>query len=283
MAVKIWQQPKLSNPCLVVGWPDIGYVGIKAINYLKEKLGAQEFAEIELYDFSLMPQSLVNDGVLEALEFPRSEFSYWINERSEQDLIILRSDIPTYRQHELGNLILDMAQEFGVKRVYTMGGLYARVHHTAIPGVLAVINSADLKTFVQEHDVDPGIDYHGPSSMNGLLIGVAKERGVEGISLWGQVPHYLGEMPNPGIAQAVLKVLTQMLAVDIDFGEIEAESRYTEGRIGKMITYFRGQHSELDKYLERLEQGMAPEFTEEESRRLFREIEEFLKRGEQSE
>jgi hypothetical protein len=283
MAVKISQQPKLRNPCLIVGWPDVGYVGIKAVSYLKEKLAATEFADIELYDFSLMPQSLVKEGVLEALEFPRSEFSYWINERSEQDLIIFRSDLPAFRQHELVNLILDLAQQFGVKRVYTVGGLYARVHHTAIRRVLAVINNAELNTFVQQHDVEPGLDYHGPASMNGLLIGVAKERGVEGISLWGQVPNYLGEVPNPGIAQAVLKVLTQMLAVDIDFGEIEAESRDAEERIEKMITYFRGQHPELDDYLERLEQGMAPEFTEEESRRLFGEIEEFLKRGEQSE
>ena len=282
MAVKIWHEPELRNPFLVVGWPDVGYVGIKAVTYLKEKLGARELGEIELNEFSLMPRSVITDGFLEGLEFPQSEFSYWINESSEQDIMICRSDQPAIRHYEFVNLILDVAQKFGVNRIYTVGGLYARVHHAAISPVLAVINTEKLREFVKSRGVEPGFDYHGPTSMNGLLIGVAKGRGLEGISLWGQVPHYLGEMPNPMIAQAVLKALTRMLEVDIDFNEIEAEAKYAEEKVEEMIAYLRGQHPEFNRYLERLEQGMAPEFTEEESRRLFKEIEEFLKRGGQS-
>ncbi len=40
-------EPDLRDPSLIIGLPDVGYVGLRVIDYLKSKLGAEEFGHIE--------------------------------------------------------------------------------------------------------------------------------------------------------------------------------------------------------------------------------------------
>jgi len=58
------------------------------------------------------------------------------------------------------------------------------------------------------------------AGLNGLLLGVAKEREFDGICLLGEVPVYASRVPNPMAALAVLKVLTNMLEIKVDFTEL---------------------------------------------------------------
>ncbi len=276
--LRIYKRPRLTNPYLIVGWADAGLVGLAAADYLIDKLGAQEFGEIEPHDFSSLPHSLIKGGVLQEIEYPGNIFYYWKNKRTTGDLIILGSKPPALKHYEFANLILDVAELFGVKRIYTVGGIYANVAHTEEPRVFAVTNSARLKKYLRHYDVELGIDYHGPTSMNGLIIGIAKHRDIEGVSLWGRVPSYIGEIPNPRVCEAVLRVLTRMLGVDVDFSEIEAEARYANKQIDELVSYTRRQYPELDQYIGKLEKGMSVGASEEDRQKFFQEIEEFLKK-----
>jgi len=56
--------------------------------------------------------------------------------------------------------------------------------------------------------------------LNGLLLGVAKKRDVDGICLLGEVPTYATRMQNPMAALAILNKLTQMLDIKIDTDEL---------------------------------------------------------------
>jgi hypothetical protein len=276
--IKLYKKPKLRAPYLITGWPDAGQVGMKAVSCLKDKSGAEAFGEIEIYDFSLMPHSVVKRGVLEGLEFPQSELSFRRRRKPATDFILFRSAHPDVGQYRLANLILDVAEEFGVQRIYTAGGLYAKVPHTVRAKVLALVNTPELRDYARRFNVGLGLDYHGPTSMNGLLIGLAKKRGIEGISLWGQVPNYIAEMPNPMVAQDVLEVLTEMLSIEIDMSELEAEAEYAEKEMCRVIDYLRQQRAEFNEYIERLEQGVETESYEGDE--LIEDIEKFLKRKE---
>ena len=63
--LKIYEHPRLKEPYLVIGWEDTGHVGTGVADYLIDKLGAEEFGEIEPYDFSYLPNAVVKGGVLE--------------------------------------------------------------------------------------------------------------------------------------------------------------------------------------------------------------------------
>jgi len=276
--VDIYKRPRLRNPYLIVGWSDAGLVGINAIDYLVDRLGAKEFGEIEPHGYCLLPHSLIKGGVLQEIEYPQSNFYYWKGKKPLGDLIIFGSKPPALKHYEFANLVVDVAQRFGVERIYTIGGVYASIAHTEDAGVFAIINNPRLKKYVKEHDVRLGSDYHGPTSMNGLILGIAKHRNIDGISLWGQVPSYIGDLPNPRVCQAVLRVLTRMLGIDIDFSEIEAEARYADGQIDELVGYVRQQSPDFNQYIEKLERGVRREASEADRQRFFEEIEKFLKK-----
>ncbi|MBA7691030.1 hypothetical protein ES703_99568 [subsurface metagenome] len=58
------------------------------------------------------------------------------------------------------------------------------------------------------------------AGLNGLLLGVAKERGIEGVCLLGEVPVYATRIQNPMAALAVVKVLTKILDIEIDMADL---------------------------------------------------------------
>ena len=278
LPVRIYKRPRLRNASLVVGWTDIGLVGINAVDYLVNKLGAEEFGEIEPYEFSSLPHILIKGGVLQEIEYPRNTFYYWKNKEALGDLIILGSRPPALHHYEFVNLILDVAELFDVRRIYTVGGIYANIAHTESPRVFAITNNPELRDYVVHHDVESGIDYHGPTSINGLILGIAKRRNIEGISLWGRVPSYIGEIPNPQVSEAVLRVLTGMLGIDIDFSEIEARARRANKQIDELVSYIRQQNPDLDRHIGKLEKGISVEPSREDRQRFFDEIEEFLRK-----
>ena len=162
--IKIYKQPRLRNPYLIAGWADAGFVSTNAIHYLIDKLGAQEFAEIEPPEYSLLPHSSIKRGVLQGLEYPESSFYYWKNHSSTEDLIIWSSTPPAMKHYEFANLIVDVAEHFGVERIYTIGGIYANITHTEEPKVFAVINNSKLRRYLKNYGVELGLDYHGPTS-----------------------------------------------------------------------------------------------------------------------
>lgn len=275
--IRLYKRPRLKNPYLIVGWADAGLVGIEAIDYLIDKLDAEEFGEIEPHYFSFLPHSIIKGGVLQEIEYPRNTFYYWKNKKSTNDLIISGSRPPAINHYQFANLILDVAEYFKVNRIYTVGGIQAHIAHTEKPRVSAVVNNPGLKKYVMHYNISLGMNYHGPTSMNGLILGIAKQRNIEGISLWGRIADYIGEIPNPQVCEAVLRVLTRMLDIDIDFSQIRNEARHANTQIDELVTYIRQQDPRLDRHIGRLEKGMNVEVSAEDKQRFFEEIEEYLK------
>jgi len=281
MGVRFFKKPKLVRPFLIAGWPDAGFVGSKAISYLKQKLKADPFAQIDPFDFiTSLPKSMVRGGILIRLEFPLYEFSFWKGD-GEHDLVIFQGDFPQINHYKFVNLMLDVAQDMGVERIFTVGGFLAPISHKETPEVLAVVNSPVLVQVIKEAGIKLGVDYHGPTSMCGLLIGAARGRKLEGISLWGQVPNYLSRVPNPKIAKLVLEALMKLIDLKIELGDLEREAREAEEQIEKLVEAARTKQPQFDEYLRKLERKRERELRKEEVEELLEEIEDFLQhRGE---
>jgi len=218
--IKITARPQLRTPNLLAAWPGIGNVAMIIANYLKAKLPFKELGYIEASYFFDPIGVTVKDDVVDEPNFPQSEFYYWKNDGDGSDLILfIGDDQPAAKGYDLANCVLDAVSRFGVERVYTCAAAITRIHHTEPPKVWGVATShlvtADLDKFNLEHSSNLQI-----AGLNGLLLGVAKEREIDGVCLLGEVPVYASRVPNPMAALAVLKVLTTMLDVKIDFAEL---------------------------------------------------------------
>lgn len=218
-AIEIYQEPILNNPIMVAAWPGISNVALKAASYLKDKLGAEEFGEIKPFGFFSPAGVLIQDDVVKMPRFPESKFYYWKHRVPGNDMIIFISEAqPALNQYEFAGLVLDVAERFAVERIYTFAA--AIIPHGAEGSrVWGAVTEAWLIAELKRYGVVQRGDYH-IRGLNGLLLGVAKERGIPGICLLGETPQHFAEMENPRASLSVLQALIPMLGIDIDLDEL---------------------------------------------------------------
>ena len=218
--VKLHAHPELNSPNMLAAWPGVGNVAMIVATYLLRKLDFKELGEVEPSYFFDPVGVVVKDNVVEEPKFPQSKFLYWKNKGEGSDLIIfIGEDQPATKGYELANCVLDVAEKFGVPRIFTCAAAMTRIHHTESPGVLGVATNPSAATIFQKYNLINAGNLR-IAGLNGLLLGVAKERDIDGICLLGEVPMYASRMPNPMAALAVLKVLTRILEIKVDFADI---------------------------------------------------------------
>ncbi|MBA7474130.1 hypothetical protein ES707_09478 [subsurface metagenome] len=272
---------------MLAAWPGMGGVAIIAARYLTEKWGAKEFGSIAPEGFFDLSGVLIEDNTVRDLEFPENKF-YLSRSRGRRDWIIFIGEAqPLMNGYRLANLVLDVAQKFGVKRLYTFAAAPTHIYHTKKPRVLAVATMPKLLRGLERYDVTP-LKQGSISGLNGLLLGAAKQRNIPGICLLGEIPIYTTHIANPRSAKAVLQVLAQMSNLEIDLADIDRWVKETgeeiEEKIYQLKESFGEEAKELIDYFARLaeqtsEEELGPEFKTEE---LLKEIERFLKdKGEQ--
>ncbi len=240
--VKFRARPKLNSPTMLAAWPGIANVSIIVATYLKKKLDFKELGEIEASYFFDPIGVMVKDSVVEAPQFPQSKFYYCKNKGGRSDTILfIGEDQPVSKNYELANCVLDVAQRFQVKRIHTCAAALTRIHHSEPPRVWGVATgrhaARDLRKYVLVQWGNLQI-----AGLNGLLLGVAKERDIEGICLLGEVPMYATRIQNPMAALAIIKVLTKMLDVEIDTTELAQLADETREKMRQVAAEAMGEY-----------------------------------------
>ncbi len=229
--IRFYIKPRLKSPSLIASWPGVGNVSLIACSYLKKKLGFKELAEVNASHFFDPTGVTVIDSLVEAPQFPESKFYYWKNPKHGNDLILfIADDQPPVKIYEMANCIIDVAQMFGVKRIYTCAATLSRIHHTEQPRAWGVATSSDLVAELEGKGLTRKDNLH-IAGLNGLLLGVTKERGIDGVCLLGEVPSYATRIENPKAALAVVKVLNNILDIEVDTQELAEIAEENEIRM----------------------------------------------------
>ncbi len=199
-------RPTLENPVLVEGLPGFGNVGKLAGRLLIEFTRAEVFAE--LYSPSFPDYVFVNkDGICRP---PRYEFSAATFGKTQ--FLILTGDAQPSREdvvahYTLCDEILGFAEQFGCRFIATMGG----VPQPRPAGEVYVAATSD-KLAVET--MEKGAVLYGSGRIvgaAGLLLGLAKERGWNGVCLLGATT---GLKADKGAAFNVFKLLMRLFGVE---------------------------------------------------------------------
>lgn len=284
----LYSEPKLRSPSVVAAWPGMGGVAMIAATYLKDKLQAEEIGEIEPRDFFNPSGVRIQGNILQEPEFPTNKF-YLYRGVGEHDLLIFLGNAqPTVGRYTLANLILDTVQKLGVRRVHTLATIPAHIHYTKTPKVLGVGTTPDISADLKRYGLCP-MDSGSISGMNGVLLGVAKERNMEAMCLLGETPAYMTAMTNPRASRGILGVLTRMLGVEIDMNDMDVWVEEVDDEMEKGILRLMTDHGEeasrLIEYFEQLkEQAEAEEVAMEDllgyEDELLRDVDRFLRNQE---
>ena len=240
--VKLYARPRLKSPNMVTAWPGISNVALIVATYLKKGLAFKELGEVNAAHFFDPIGVTVKDNVVEAPQFPQSKFYYWKNKGKGSDIILFMGDEqPGSKAYELANCVLDVGLRFQVGRVYTCAAALTRIHHTEQPRAWGVATNQQAVEELKRYDLvrKGNLQIAG---LNGLLLGVAKEKGIESVCLLGEVPMYTTRIQNPMAALAVLKVLTKMLDIEMDMDELTQLALETSERMKEIAAEAMGEY-----------------------------------------
>ena len=293
MGIVLHKEPELNNPEMIVGWPGIGNVGIITVETLRQALQAEELGEIEPWDFFYPNKVVIKADILIDMGFPGSKF-YFKRMPKHDLLFFIGEEQPATREsayaegkraYEMANLVLDVAQKFSCRRIFTSGAAIAITHHTAQPRVWAVANQKGLLSELRSFDntilmseVEGRGNQGSITGLNGLLIGAAKRRGFDGICLMGEIPDYLSRMPfpYPKASKAVLNTLAKILSIGITHNPLEDMILQMEAVVDNVYQQFPPEIRERLEQRKFTTQAKQEAISEEDEQWFKEHIDEFF-------
>jgi len=229
-----------SAPILIEGLPGIGHVGKLVAEHIMHELGATRIAEITSIYFP--PQVIISENG--TVRLCNNEIYRYKGELGS--FLFLVGDFQSTSgegHYLLSHLYVNIARELGVKRIYTIGG-YGVGHFLEVTRVIAAINQESLKAEVETaggifSEGEPGGGIIGAA---GLMLGLAKPFGIEGICLMGETSGYL---VDPKSATNVLSVLTKLLGITIDDAKLTERAGEMEVALQRLLEQEKKSDEEL--------------------------------------
>ncbi|MCJ7479307.1 MAG: proteasome assembly chaperone family protein [Candidatus Nanohaloarchaeota archaeon QJJ-7] len=221
----IWddEKPELDSPVFVEGLTGIGHIGRTAVHYLIDHLETEKVADIISHHFPHW--AIVNED--KELDILKNELHVYERD-DEPDLVFLIGDaqsIDPMGHYEIIHEILDILNDWDTEDLITIGG-YGTGEMVEEPDVFGVVTDKELK---EEYD-DYGISFdHSVGQIvggTGLLLGIGKRYGMEGIALLGETPGFL--LSDPKATEEVLKILEEMLDIELDYENLEEKVEEVE-------------------------------------------------------
>jgi len=231
------------GPWLITAWPGMGNVAMIAAVYLVERLKAEPFAELSSVGHFDVDKVEVKDGLVQSTRMPHSIFYRWVNPKGRDLIIFVGEAQPSTGTYAFAHALLEHASKLGIERVITIASMASQLHPTAEPRVFGVATDQAALDELRRLETKP-LDDGQVGGLNGVMLGVAAERGVPGVCLLGEIPYFAAGVPNPKAAKAVLEVLAVLAGVEVGFAELSKHSAVMDKAILELLKRLQEQGAE---------------------------------------
>jgi uncharacterized protein len=229
------EEIKLKNPWLVAVWPGMGNVAISAGYYLMAKLGMHLLAEFPARELFDVDHVVVKNGVIQPGRLPQSRLFVWNDPRRQHDLVVFIGEAqPPTGRYVFCHRLIEFAKALGVERVYTFAALATQMHPANPSRVFVAATDVECLSELKQQGLAT-IEDGQIGGLNGVLLGVAAEKGLRGACLLGEMPHIFAQVPFPKAALAVLKAFGPMADVQIDFAELADQAANMDQKLGELL------------------------------------------------
>ncbi len=242
MATKIrfLKKPVLNEPVLLTGLPGIGLVGKISVDYLLKQFKGEKIAELTSDSFP--PSVHTFDAQIELI---KDELHYC--KIGKKDFLFLAGPVQpsldfhagsAQEHYEFAQAIVDAVAPLGVKQIFTLAGInIGEQRMVKEPEIVAAATSkkllADLKKIGATTQKQDGLI----SGAAGLILGIAKDKGIEGACLMGETNASL-VYGDHGAAKKLIEFLVKLFGFSVKMEEIEKESKNIERAFTQLAKQF---------------------------------------------
>lgn len=256
-------------------WIDAGFTAATARSTL---VGAVQLELVARFDADRLvdhqarrPVLRIVDGLNTSLVWPVIELheATWPD---GQRFLYLAGAEPDHRWQQFSAAVVSLARSCEVDRVVALGGYPAPVPHTRPAKVVATATSRALADRV---GYVPGtLDI--PAGANAAIERACADAGLDAVSLWAQVPHYLANFPYPAAAIALLEALRSLTGRAPDLADLQRAAAESRHRIDELVAT-NPEHQQMVKQLESLYDDQTSQLTIPSGEELAAEVERFLR------
>ncbi len=265
-------RPHLRQPTAILaftGWGDAGESSTDAARHLVASYQAETVARFEsdpYFDFQVnRPIVALDEAGVRSIAWPTTELL--VVRLDDLDLVVVLGEEPNYRWKKFVTELGDALTELGVKTAVTIGAFVGQVAHT-LP--VPIVGSSTSGRVVTQHGLLPS-RYEGPTGIVGVLNQALEARGIETVSLWAAVPHYLSNQAYPPGVEALLRKSADVIGVNFDTSELERQSSEFRATVDAAVD----ESDELADYVRQLETDAMD--SEDPAEDLVQEIEQYLR------
>lgn len=221
ISVELWERSERSIRYLIIGFHDVGLVGLIATKHLIESLNMEEVGGMDVP--TEMPMAPVREGVV---KFPLMIYK-------KDNIAVISPEVPIAPPltFPIAQAIMDYAIKSGAERVISLTGL-------ANPNRLKV--QPELRWIVSDTNIEEmeTLKREGKPLMDGVLYGptavmlkLAKTRGPPVVALLADA--FL-EFPDPGAAARVLDGLRAVYRIEVDTKKLLEDAEKIKLRLQEM-------------------------------------------------
>jgi hypothetical protein len=227
--IELDKQPDVENPVFIEGLAGIGHIGKTCVSYLADHLEAEKIGEI--YSHHFPPYTIVQDD--KTVDLLKNNI-YQYKNPDGQDIILLEGNAQasTPEGHfEVAEKIIELVEDTDPERLITIGG-YGTGDVVEDPSVFGAFSHDELKGDYSDCGVETEHDVGQIVGASGLILGLGKERGYKGVCLLGETPGFL--LSDPKSTEAVLKVIENILEIDIDYTDLDEKVKESQEVLKKL-------------------------------------------------
>jgi len=282
----VHQEPVLHNPVLVVameGWVDAGLGAVTAVTSLMGERHAQPIVTFDGDHFldqrARRPIAHIVDGVTTELRWPEIGIRHG-HDGVGADILYLLGPEPDFHWRQFVDEVVGLALGWNVRLMVGLGAFPAPAPHTR-PVKLAATAPPSSAGLVARVGVVQG-ELEVPAGVQAALeLGFAAV-GVEAISLWARVPHYVSAMQFPDAGASLVDGLAAISGLVLDSSALHSAADESRRQVDELIAGNPEHMAMVRKLEERIDASEGNALGMEEmpsGDELAAELEQFL-RGE---
>jgi len=243
------KKKELKEPIFLIGLPGIGLVGKICVDYLLKQFKAEKIAELTSDSFP--PSVHTFDAQIELIK----DELYYCSINGKDFLFLAGPVQPSldfhagsaHEHYEFARAIIEAVAQFGVKKVFTLAGInIGEQRMVKEPQIVAAATSkkllAELKKLGAITQSQDGLI----SGAAGLILGIAKEKGIEGACLMGETNASL-IYGDHGAAKKLIEYLVKLFGFSVKMEEIEKESKNIERAFTQLAKQFEQEEEKPSK------------------------------------
>jgi proteasome assembly chaperone (PAC2) family protein len=243
----------LHSPVLVValeGWVDAGLGAANALTALLAKGPTEVLVTFDGDHFldqrARRPIARIVDGITTGLKWPQTQICH-ARDETGADVLYLMGPEPDFHWRQFVEAVVSLALDWNVRLVVGLGAFPAPAPHTRPVKLAATAPQASVDLVARvglvqgELEVPAGV-------MAALELGFGAA-GVDAVSLWARVPHYVAAMAFPEASAALVDGLAAVSGLALDSSALRGAADSSRRQVDELIAG-NAEHAAMVRKLE---------------------------------